>query len=169
MHQKRQECSIEWCAVIVNSTLSFYIFILNLYFGNKDYIHVVIVNSTLSSKDWIFMAKYNLTNLQFEWHKYKFDSPLSFHKRQIPQKRDFLHIDWFFTSCVTCSLNQQVFLFRGKVLTGLLQSDSLSSWAQSHCFIVKYEEMRQMCVRMVWWSYILCGLNQQPAWLSDLK
>ena len=149
--------------------ISLFQFILNLYFGNKDYIHVVIVNSTLSSKDWIFMAKYNLTNLQFEWHKYKFDSPLSFHKGQIPQKRDFLHINWFFSSCVTCSLNQQVFLFRGKVLTGLLQSDSLSSWAQSHCFIVKYEEMRQMCVRMVWWSYILCGLNQQPAWLSDLK
>ena len=158
--------------------ISLFRFILNLYFGNKDYIHVVIVNSTLSSKDWIFMAKYNLTNLQFEWHKYKFDSPLSFHKRQIPQKRDFLHINWFFSSCVTCSLNQQVFLFRGKVLTGLLQSDSLSSWAQSHCFIVKNEEMRQMCVKMVFMnaviaathrSYILCGLNQQPTWLSDPK
>ena len=114
--------------------ISLFQFILNLYFGNKDYIHVVIVNSTLSSKDWIFMAKYNLTNLQFEWHKYKFDSPLSFHKRQIPQKRDFLHINWFFSSCVTCSLNQQVFLFRGKVLTGLLESGSLSSWPQSHFF-----------------------------------
>ena len=109
------------------------------------------------------------TNLQFEWHKYKFDSPLSFHKRQIPQKRNFLHINWFFSSCVTCSLNQQVFLFRGKVLTGLLQSDSLSSWAQSHCFIVKIEGIRQMCIKMVWWSYILCGLNQQPTWLSDPK
>ena len=85
------------------------------------------------------------------------------------RKEIFLHRNWFFSSCVTCSLNQQVFLFRGKVLTGLLQSDSLSSWAQSHCFIVKNEEMRQMCVKMVWWSYILCGLNQQPTWLSDLK
>ena len=99
LHQKRQECSIEWCAVIVNSTLSFYIFIsifLICILETK-----IIFMLSLLIQPWVARIEFSWqsiiwTNLQFEWHKYKFDSPLSFHKGQIPQKRDFLHINWFF-------------------------------------------------------------------------
>ena len=89
--------------------------------------------------DWIFMAKDNLTNLQFEClHKYKFESLLV-----ASEKRDL----WF--KFVKWDLSRQVFLFRGKVLTGLLESDSLSSWPQSH-FLNKRKRNERNASRIYW-------------------
>lgn len=42
-----------------------------------------------------------------------------------------------------------MFLFRGKVLTGLLESDSLSSWPQSH-FLNKRKRNERNASRIYW-------------------
>ena len=90
----------------------------------------VIPNSTLSG-----MIEFSW--LRIIWQIYNLNGAntilihfLAVLKGRPQKKRKFSSIRVF--SNVTCSLRRQVFLFRSKVLTGLLESDSLSSWPQSH-------------------------------------